>query len=176
LLSSDAVHVARGASFITIQNIISSAAMTVSFAILARLITAEEMGVMAVLLLVNGLSQLVATQAFPQAATKFISENLASGGKHVAASIFYQTIRLTLLLAAPIGLIVFLGAGTLATGMLGRQTYTILFQVLAFGIVLYAGALPALTAASYPSSHEPYFVDYHSQSSETASKAATLFL
>ncbi len=136
---------ARGASYIIVQNIVASAAMAVSFAILARLITADEMGIMAVLLLVNGLAQLVAAQAFPQAATKFISENLQSGGRQVAASIFYQTVRLTLFLAAPAGLIVFLGADTLAIEMLGQQTYAILFQVLALDVVLYSGLLPALT-------------------------------
>jgi O-antigen/teichoic acid export membrane protein len=137
--------VARGASYIIIQNITASAAMAVSFAVIARLITTEEMGIMAVLLLVQGFCQLIATLALQQAVTKFISENLEPGGKHVAASVFYQAMRLTLLSATLIALVVFLGASLLASEMLGDQTHAVLFQVLGLDIVLYAGALPVLT-------------------------------
>ena len=136
---------ARGASYIIIQNITASAAMAVSFAVIARLITTEEMGIMAVLLLVNGFCQLIATLSLQQAVTKFISENSEPGGKHIAASVCYQAMRLTLLSATLIALLVFLGASVLASEMLGDQTHAVLFQVLGLDIVLYAGALPVLT-------------------------------
>ena len=145
--SSSTVHVARGTSYIIIQNITASAAMVVSFAVLARLITPKEMGIWAVLLLVNGLCQVLATLAVPQAATKFVAEHLGRGEKDVAASVFYQAIRTTLILAAPLGLIVFLGATVLSTQLLGAAEHVLLFQFLAFDIILSAGLLPVLSAA-----------------------------
>ena len=111
--SSHAVHVARGASYITIQNLTGSAAMVVSFAILARLITPKEMGILAVLNLVNGLCQTVSTLALQRAATKFIAEYLGRNEDQVAASVFYQSLRATLLFAAPFALAVFLAASIL---------------------------------------------------------------
>jgi len=119
--------------------------MVLSFVVIARLITPEEMGILTVLLLVNGFCQLTSTLALEQAATKFISENLEPCGKQTAASIFYQAMRFTLLSAALVALVVFLGAGVLASQILGDHTRAILFQVLAFDVVLSSGALPVLT-------------------------------
>ena len=144
--SSNAVHVARGASYIAIQNLTANAAMVVSFAILARLITTKDMGILAVLNLVNGLCQTVATLALQQAATRFVAEHLERNEKEAAASVFYQAIRATLLLAAPFALAVFFGATEFSILLLGEQTYTTFFQLLALDIILYAGALPVLTS------------------------------
>jgi len=121
--------------------------MVLSFAILARLITPKEMGILAVLSMVNGLCQMIASLALPQAVIRFIAESRGRGENQVAASVFYQAIRATLLLAAPFGSAIFLGAAALSAQLLGGQNYTMFFQLLAFDALLYAGALPVLTAA-----------------------------
>lgn len=140
-----AVHVARGASYAVIQNITTYGAMAVSFAILARVVTPEEIGVLAVLTLVNGLCQAVAALSLSKTAAKFIAESV--GEKDLAGSIFYQVIRITLILGATLGLGVFLAADILSTQMLGHSAYKILFQVQAFDIVIFTGLLPVLAGA-----------------------------
>ncbi len=130
-----------------IQNVVKSAAMVASFAILSRLITVKEMGVMAALLLVNELCQVVATLALQQAATRFIAKEFAGGMKRIAAAIFYQAIRTTLLLAAPLAAFVFAGADMLSVQLLGEDGYAVLFRVLAFDVLFYAGMLPVLSGA-----------------------------
>ncbi len=143
---SNAVRVARGASYFIIQNLSTNAAMVVSFAVLARLITPKEMGIFAVLNLVNGICQVTSTLALPRAVTRFVAEEIYIGNRAAAASIFYQGLRTTLLLATPIGALVFLAAKTLSSLLLSEDIHLILFQFLAFDIVLFAGALPVLTA------------------------------
>lgn len=144
--SLTSVHVARGASYIIMQNIVTNGAQVVTFAILARLITPMEMGILAVLTLVNGLCQIIGTVALPQAVTKFIAESFPRGETRVAASAFYQALRVTFILAMPLGLVIFLAASTLSIALLGQATYVIFFQVLALDILFYAGALPVLNA------------------------------
>lgn len=147
LYSSNAVHVARGTSYIVIQGMTNSAAMVVSFAVLARLITPKEMGILGVLQLVNGSCQIIATLALPQAATKSIAEHSGRGEKHVSASVFYQVLRTTLILAVSLGLIVLLSATVLSIQLLREPTYAILFQLLAFDIPVYGAVLPVLAGA-----------------------------
>ncbi|MCJ7506469.1 glycosyltransferase [Candidatus Bathyarchaeota archaeon] len=68
---STAVHVARGESYIFLQNITTNFMMVISFSILARLITPVEMGGMAVLLMVIGASCVVVCIGMPSSVTKF---------------------------------------------------------------------------------------------------------
>jgi len=145
--SSEAVHVARGTSYFIIQNVVTSAAMVVSFAILARLLSPQEMGIFAVLLLVNGACQIVGTLALPQAVTRFVAENLAKGRARMASGVFFQAVRSTLLLSLPLALSVFFAATTLATSLVGQQDAAILFRFLSLEILLYTGLLPVLTAS-----------------------------
>lgn len=141
-----AVHVARGASYVIVKNSVTTAILALSFAVLARLITPSEMGILAVLVLVNGLSQSLASLGLPMAATKFIAEHMQAS-RNVAASAFYQSVRTTLFLSAIIGFAVFLAAPTLAVGLLGSAAYSALFQLLGVDIVVSAGALPVLMGA-----------------------------
>ncbi len=142
---SYAVHLARGTSYIIVQNITTSAAMIVSFAILARIITPKEMGILAVLSLLSGLCQTTASLALPEAATRFVAEKLASGDKGDAAGVFYQALRTTLLLALPLGVALFVGGKSLSAQLLGDYTYSIYFQTLALDITINASVLPVLT-------------------------------
>ena len=141
---TSAVHVARGASYVTIQNLTTSLAQIVSFTILARLITPKEMGILAVLNLVNGACLVLGTIALQQAATRFVAERF-SQSRSVAAAAFYQAIRTTFIIAALLGAAVFLGSSALSTRLFGAQNFVIYFQVLAFDIVISAGLSPVLS-------------------------------
>lgn len=139
-----AVHVSRGASYLVIQTIFANAVTIVAFAVLARIITPKEMGIWAVLMLINGILQNVGALALPSAAIKFIAENVSRNNMEGASSAFYQSLRLTLVSAILIALPVFIFAPDLATRLLGDPSYGQLFRVLAIDIVVSTGALQVL--------------------------------
>ncbi len=144
---STAVHVARGSSYLLLQNMATNVMMVVSFAILARLITPLEMGGMAVLMMVVGASRVVACIGMSSSVTRFMAESMARNDRTRAAGVFYQAIRTNLLLSSLVGITVFLSAGHLSTWLLGTPERAILFQILAFDIVVGAGLLPTLNSA-----------------------------
>jgi O-antigen/teichoic acid export membrane protein len=131
-----------------VQNLINSVAQIVSFAILARLITPREMGILAALNIVNASCLVLGTVALQQAATRFVAERLQQD-KHVAAAVFYQALRTTFILAALIGATVFLGSSDLSNLMFGVRDYAVYFQVLAFDIVIYTGLTPVLSSTLF---------------------------
>ena len=143
---TSAVHVARGTSYFIIQNLTTIVAQIVSFAILARLITPKEMGLLAVFTLVSGACLVIGTISLQQAATKFVAENLSRSRRSAAASVFYQATRTTLLLSALLGATVFLSSTALSIRLLGAGSYTTYFQVLAVDIVLNSGLIPVLSS------------------------------
>jgi len=144
---SSAVHVARGASYIFLQNVAMNAMMVVSFSILARLITPIEMGAMAVLLMVIGASRVLACLGMQSSVTKFIAGSMAKNDRAAAAGVFYQAIRTNLLLSLPIAVAVFWQAEFLSMRLLGMPGSAVLFQVLALDMLVAAGLLPALNSA-----------------------------
>jgi len=144
---STAVHVARGSSYLLLQNMATNVMMVVSFSILARLITPLEMGGMAVLLMVIGVSRVVACIGMPNSVTRFIAECMARNDRAGAAGVFYQAIRTNLVLSSLVGMVVFWSAGHLSTWLLSTPERAILFQILAFDIVVAAGLLPTLNSA-----------------------------
>lgn len=137
---ASAVAVSRGASYLTIQTLITSVAQALSFAILARIITPAEVGILAVLSLIIALSQAINGGAFQQASTKFIGE-LGPGSKEAASAVFYQSLRVTLTLSVPIATCVFVGAPVLASALLSSAAEAGLFRFLAVDILVYSGVL-----------------------------------
>ena len=128
-----------------LQNLTTSLAQIVSFAILARIITTQEMGVFGVLSLVSAACLAFGTIALQQAATKFVAETQSKGRTH-AAAVFYQAIRTTFIISALIATTVFLGSSVLSSQLLGAGNYAIYFQVLAFDIVTNTGLIPVLSS------------------------------
>jgi O-antigen/teichoic acid export membrane protein len=129
-----------------IQTLATNAAMAFSFIILARLISTREMGILTVLSLVASLCQVVPL-AFQTAATRYVADSLSRNERDIAASVFYQVLRASFLIASFLGLVVYLEATTLATRLLGDGNLAVFFELLAFDIVVYAGALPVLMGA-----------------------------
>lgn len=131
----------RGASYLTIQTVITTAAQVLSFAILARIVTPSELGILAVLSLILGLSQALNGLAFQQASAKYIGE-LASGAREAASAVFYQSFRVTIMLSIPLSAFIFLGAPVLASALLGSALEADLFRVLAADLLISSGVLP----------------------------------
>jgi O-antigen/teichoic acid export membrane protein len=144
--TDSAVVASRGVSYLTIQTVATSVVQIVSFAILARIITPAEVGILAILSLVLSLSQSINGVAFQQSATKFIGE---SDDKKVASAVFYQTLRISAVIAIPVGIAIFLLAPWLALTMLGQVTKSYLFRALAVDLLISSGALPVAIGALY---------------------------
>lgn len=145
--ASVAVHVAKGASYIVFQNVVTNGMLVVCFSILARLITPVEMGEMAVLLMVIGASRVVVCLGMPSSVTKFIAGSMAKNDRVTAAGAFYQALKANLLLSLPVAAGVFWSSELLSTWLLGTPERAILFQILGFDIVVAAGLLPTLNSA-----------------------------
>lgn len=122
-----------------------NAVTIIAFVILARLISTKEMGVWAILLLINATCQTFAALSIPQAVTKFVSENVSRGARSTAAAAFYQALRTILVVYAPVVASIYLGATFLASHLLGDVSYAPLFRILAFDVFFYAGMLPLVT-------------------------------
>ena len=137
---TSAVTVSRGASYLTIQTIITAVAQALAFAILARLITPSEVGILAILSLIQAFASALNGTAFSQAATTFIGE-LASDSREAASAVFYQSLRVTLLFSLPISAFVFLAAPSIASVLLGSMAQAGLFRALAIDLLVYSGAL-----------------------------------
>lgn len=143
--NSSAVYVARGASYLAIQNMATTSILIVAFALIARLISQAEMGILATLTLVVGICQLIANLGLPNTATKFIAEHMGKNDHRNASSIFYQTLKVSLSLSVALALFCFIFADSISLHLLRTTAYARLFQVLALDIVFAAGIFPVLT-------------------------------
>jgi len=143
---SAALDVAKGASYIFAQDMAANIMTVVSFSILARLLTPAEIGEIAVLLMVVGVSKVVTSLGIPRSVTKFIAENIAKNDPVAAASVLYQAIRANLLLSLPVATAVFCLATPLSTWLLRAPDKAILFQILAVDLIA-GGLLPTLNSA-----------------------------
>ena len=138
---TSAVSVSRGASYLTFQTIVTSVAQVLAFAILTRLITPAEVGILAILSLITSLSQALNGGALSQAATTFIGE-LASNAREASSAVFYQSLRVALLFTIPISAFILLAAPAIASLLLGSMAQANLFRALAVDVLVFSGALP----------------------------------
>jgi len=138
-----AVHVARGASFLFIQNLVTSIVGAVGFGIIARLITKTEMGVYVTLSLVFALAQIGASFAFPSAAVKFVAELKGKNDKKAAAGVAFQIFRFSFLASIIIGSLVFLFSSQICYLLTRTTEHVEVFKILALDLA-FAGVLPGL--------------------------------
>jgi O-antigen/teichoic acid export membrane protein len=138
---TSAVAASRGASYLTIQTIVTTVSQALAFAILARIITPNEVGILAVLSLTQALCQAINGSAFSSASTKFVGE-LSSGPTEASSAVFYQSFRVSLIFSVPISASIFVGAPLLASALLASATQAGLFRVLAVDMLVYSGVLP----------------------------------
>ena len=121
-----AVHVARGASFLFIQAVVTSIVGAVGFGIIARLMTKTEMGVYVTLSLVFALAQMAASFALPSAAVKFIAESRGRNEQKAAAGVAFQILRLTFIASIVFGSVVFLSSTQICYLLTGTTVYVCL--------------------------------------------------
>ena len=138
-----AVHVARGASFLFIQNFVTSIVGAVGFGIIARLMTKTEMGVYVTLSLVFAFVQMAAGFALPNAAVKFIAELRGRDDRKGAAGVAFQILRLSFIASIVLGSLVFLFSTQICYLLTKTTDYADVFKILALDVV-FSGVLPSL--------------------------------
>ena len=103
-----------------IQNLATSAAMVVSFAVISRIISHQEMGIFAVLQLISALCLTIGTLALPQAVARYVSDHVEN--EKSAALVVYQVFRVTTILAVVLAAFVFTAAGSISDLLLGQKS------------------------------------------------------
>jgi len=139
-----AVRVASGVSYLWIQTLTTTLVQVLAFALIARLISTSQMGVLAILSMVLGLAQLIAPVALPSAIARFVAEELAQGRRQSAAAVLYQSNKISVTLSAILAAACFLLASPVATTF---STEPIVFQLLAVDVFLTAGLIQTLANA-----------------------------
>jgi O-antigen/teichoic acid export membrane protein len=143
-----AAKVARGASFILIQTLGTTVIQIVVFAAIARIFTDVDMGILSALTFVVGFSQVIVNLGLPAAATKFIAGLLGKNDYEGAASVCYQTLKVSIILSSVAAVFCFVFSDSLSLLLLKTTDYSILFKILSLDIIvtgfwggLYAGVI-----------------------------------
>ena len=127
-------RVARGATYLFIQGIISAIISVAYFAILARFFPPPrpEMGVYAILTFIITLVQVFGTFALELASTKYIAQYTAEGEPKKAKSVVARALQISLIASAILSMLLFASAEWLSTLLLGMSKWAPLFRILAF--------------------------------------------
>jgi len=131
-----AVKVARGASFILMQTLGTTVIQIVVFAAIARILTEVDMGIMAALTFVVGFSQVVVNLGLPTAAVKFTAGFLGKNDREGAASVCYQTLKVSIILSSVAGAFCFVFSDAISFFLLKTTDYSVLFKILSLDIIV----------------------------------------
>jgi hypothetical protein len=96
-------HVARGVSFLWTQTLTTTLFQVVAFALIARLISTSQMGLLAILSLMLSLAQLIAPLALPSAIVRFVAKELARGQRQNGAALFYKSTTISIAISTIMG-------------------------------------------------------------------------
>ena len=129
-----AIDVARGASYLIIMNIAITAISLAAFAIIARLISREEMGGLAVLTLVSSGAQLLAGLGLGSTAIKFVSSSQATGDYEKMRQAGYECLTITGLGLMVLIVAIYSSADVLASSLLGSTSRATLLRLLTLEI------------------------------------------
>jgi O-antigen/teichoic acid export membrane protein len=125
-----AVAVARGASYLIVYNFASIVISIVAFAFIARLISQEEMGGLAVLMLITAGTQLLSSLGLGSTATKFVSSLEATSEYDKMRAAGYECIIINLATTSIIASSVYFSADALASSLLGSMSRAGLIRLL----------------------------------------------
>jgi O-antigen/teichoic acid export membrane protein len=125
-----AVAVARDASYLIANNFATIVISIVAFAFIARLISQEEMGGLAVLMLITAGAQLLSSPGLGSTATKFVSSFEATGEYDKMRSAGYECIVINVAATSIIAGSVYFSADVLASSLLGSLSRAGLIRLL----------------------------------------------
>jgi len=145
---SDRIRLTRGASYLIAQTMATVLVYVIAFAVLARIISTKQMGIMTILQLVNATCLIFGSISIQQGVTKYVAENSLSA-KETASAAYYQALRFTLLISIILCVTILAESSYLAIHLVGDASYSVLFEVLAFDVLLDTGILPVVTGALF---------------------------
>lgn len=136
-----AVRIARGASYLIVNDVATTIAGVLSFAVIVRLLTPAEIGIMAALLLVLDLCQTLVGFGLPAAMTKFVAQSDNSTATHIIR----VGLRLVFVCSVIAGVVTVFLSGKLSQYLSGTLLYALPFALLGVAIIS-AGLYDSLTA------------------------------
>ncbi len=129
-----AVDVARGATYLIANNIVTTVVSVAAFAIIARLISREEMGGLAVLLLIAAGMQFLAGLGVGSTATRFVASFEAAGEYEKMRRAGYECLVLNGLCVLVLCVGIFFSADMLASFLFGSISRANLLRFLTLEI------------------------------------------
>lgn len=102
----NAVGVVLGSIYLTLQNIISTLIGVLGYTFMARMITQEQMGVIAGLTLITSLVQLLSDFGLNASIAKFVSE--LKGRREDSSKYIFSALSFRIILSLPLALMLFL--------------------------------------------------------------------
>jgi len=129
---SRGARVGRGATYIFVQGISTTAIGLVYFIVIARALTKEEMGVYALLTITLSLVQTLGVFTLPSASIKYIAQYVAEGSREKAKSVVTRVLQLGLATSTATFILLFVSAAWLSTIISGTAANAMLFRLLAF--------------------------------------------
>lgn len=134
------IVVARGASYLLIQRLVSNVAGVVYFAFAARILSVTEIGVVSALRMVAALFVTFGTLALPSATTKYISEYLGRDRWDKAKAVYKKVLPFGFLISCLLSFLCVVASTFISAVVFGSQAYQLLINVLAldvFALLLY---------------------------------------
>ena len=114
-----------------LQGMISNFVGVVFIAILAHLISLEEMGVYAIITFILAAVQILGVFALPSASTKYIAQYMAEGFPEKAKSVITRVLQISSITSIVLLVMLYLAAEGLSVTLLGTREWIHLFQILA---------------------------------------------
>jgi stage V sporulation protein B len=128
------IVVARGASYLFIQRLVSNVAGVIYFAFAARILSVAEVGVVSALGMVAALFVTFGTLALPSAATKYISEHLGKERRDMAKGVYKKVLWFGFLISGLLSFLCGMASTVISTVVFGSQAYQPLINVLALDV------------------------------------------
>lgn len=137
---SPSVRVGRGATYLFLSSIITTAIGLVYFLVIYHTLTKEDTGVYTLLTITIALVQTIGVLSLPAASIKYISQYLAEGNREKAKSVVTRVIQLSLGASTAAMVLLFISAEWLSTTISGTTANLTLFRLVAFNsffVILY---------------------------------------
>jgi len=128
------IVVARGASYLFIQGLVSNVAGVVYFAFAARILAVAEIGVVSALGMVAGLFVTFGTLALPSAATKYISEYLGKDRWDMAKGVYKKVLLFGFSVSGLLSFLCVVTSTFISVTVFGSQAYQPLINVLGLDV------------------------------------------
>ncbi len=139
---STMARTARGAGLLSVQNVIGAFIGTLLFIYQTRVLTKEEMGVYAAVLLVQNIATVLGALGFDSAAARFIPFLSGKGDAQGLRRFSRWVLLLSIVSSSASGLIYYLLSPLFSLVMLGSSSYTSIFQL--DSLVVFLGIFSAV--------------------------------